>query len=158
MQCVNIVSKKWKGKIITYPCGKCAACLSNRRQEWTARLIIEDKHSQSSNFLTITYDERHKPTVLYKPPNEESFLLGTLSKDHIQLFLKSLRRKQERYELREKLPHWKIRYFIAGEYGSKTLRPHYHAIMFNVRRHIIQDIASVWKKGSIDVEIGRAHV
>ena len=65
-----------------------------------------------SCFITLTYEDEHLP---------ES---GSLSIRDYQLFLKKLRQHVHReYGL-------KIRYFLVGEYGEKTLRPHYHAIIF----------------------------
>lgn len=43
---------------------------------------------------------------------------------HVQLFLKRLRKDQEKRGLA------KIRYYAAGEYGDKRSRPHYHIALF----------------------------
>lgn len=51
----------------------------------------------------------------------------------------------------------KLRYFAVGEYGSITLRPHYHAIMFNLPfslRHTLELAAyleKIWQKGFVQV-------
>lgn len=47
----------------------------------------------------------------------------TLKKKDVQDFMKRLRYYSP------KVP--KIKYYAAGEYGSKTARPHYHIILFN---------------------------
>lgn len=49
--------------------------------------------------------------------------LPSLDKRDVQLFMKRLRKK---------FAPRTIRYYFAGEYGSSTHRPHYHAILFNV--------------------------
>ena len=56
---------------------------------------------------------------------------GVLSKVDIQLFMKRLRFKVSQY-LKEKHVQVKnaVRYFICGEYGPTTLRPHYHGLFF----------------------------
>lgn len=57
--------------------------------------------------------------------------IGYLSKRDIQLFLKRLR-KNIYYEFRERKPEvaqGSVRYFIIGEYGPTTYRPHYHGII-----------------------------
>lgn len=55
--------------------------------------------------------------------------IGVLSKRDIQLFLKRLRINIYR---KSNVPNEEasIRYFIAGEYGSTTYRPHYHGIIW----------------------------
>lgn len=58
-------------------------------------------------FLTLTYDEEHCPSEL-----EPKVL---------QRFWKRARKR-----------FGKFRYFACGEYGSKTLRPHYHALCFGL--------------------------
>ena len=66
-------------------------------------------------FLTLTYDDDHVPDN------------GSLRKKHAQDFIKRLRRQMEYYNDTRK-----IRYFLCGEYGPQTQRPHYHAILFNL--------------------------
>ena len=85
------------------PCGKCAACLTNKRKEWTFRLNQELHVSSSSFFITLTYDDEHIPVT------EEG--LPTFSKRDIQLFIKRLRKNTNR----------KISYYIVSEYGEKDI-------------------------------------
>lgn len=81
-------------------------------------------HEQNA-FITLTLDDEH-----YKP-----------SLDHrdFQLFMKRLRKSlspvsnklQSTGDLVQKSqPMKKISYYMAGEYGSTTRRPHYHACIF----------------------------
>lgn len=60
-------------------------------------------------FVTLTYDDDHLPN----PPS--------LNHKHFQLFIRYLRRKFKN-----------VRYFMCGEYGENTKRPHYHAALFGV--------------------------
>lgn len=115
------------------PCGKCAACLTNRRNEWTTRLIMELEVATSAHFITLTYDEEH---VLY------GARAPTLSKSDLQKFLKRLRKSIE--------PS-KIRYYAVGEYGTTTYRPHYHILMFNLPSNKIDVIQEKWPFGFVDV-------
>lgn len=61
----------------------------------------------------------------------------TIEKTAMQLFFKRLRKAHGKS---------KIKYFCVGEYGGKTNRPHYHAIVFNAD---IQLIPAAWKLGHI---------
>lgn len=92
------------------PCGQCIGCRLDRARSWAVRCLHEAKSSDENCFVTLTYDNFHLPAN------------SSLCKRDIQLFLKRLRKAH---------PERKIRYFLCGEYGGKTQRPHYHIILFN---------------------------
>lgn len=62
-----------------------------------------------NSWLTLTYDDSHLPAGL------------SLRHSDVQLFLKRLRKAI--------LPK-QIRYFMCGEYGDESSRPHYHLCVF----------------------------
>jgi len=64
---------------------------------------------QQNTFITLTYDDTH-----LKSSSDNL-------RDDIQKFFKRFRKAVKK----------KIRYIYSVEYGSKTLRPHFHAIIFN---------------------------
>lgn len=97
-----------KDKILTIPCGKCEQCQIAKANEWATRAILESKQWPKNAFITLTYD------------NKNISKNRSLCKKDLQNFWKRLRKSGE-----------KIRYMACGEYGRKTLRPHYHAIVFN---------------------------
>jgi len=66
---------------------------------------------ENNVFVTLTYDEAHLP--------EDQ----GLDVSEFQRFAKRLRKARTGD---------KVRYFHCGEYGEHNLRPHYHAILFNV--------------------------
>lgn len=108
MRCQN---PRWVQPANVYmqvPCGKCLACLTNKRNDWAFRLEQEYKRSKGAAFITLTYHPKFVPD-------------SGVSKRHFQLFMKRLRKKSGD----------RLRYFAVGEYGTKTQRPHYHAIIFN---------------------------
>lgn len=111
---------------VIIPCGICYACLSKKRSQWAFRIEQEFKKSRSAFFVTLTYDEDH---INYTDSGT------TLNKRDIQLFMKKLRQSND-------LP---MKYFLVGEYGTNTNRPHYHAILFNVINS--QDITKFWENG-----------
>lgn len=65
-------------------------------------------------FLTFTYDDDHVPHLVYK---DQSCLC--FSKDDIRRLISSIRKYYDKRGL-------KFQYFICGEYGEQTKRPHYH--------------------------------
>lgn len=99
------------------PCGHCPNCLANRRDDWCTRLKEEVKAAVTAWAVTLTYDDAH----LVVPKGKK---LPVLCKEHPQKWIRALRD----YYGHE----YPIRYFIVGEYGSKSLRPHYHAMVFNL--------------------------
>lgn len=94
-------------------CQKCFPCLINRRRVWTHRLILEGFLHANSCFATLTYSQENYPKD------------GSLQKKEVQDWLKRFRRAVEPVN---------IRFFLAGEYGSKTQRPHYHVALFGIDR------------------------
>jgi len=75
----------------------------------------ERYNSVASHFVTLTYNTEHVPLT----PN--GFM--SLCKADLQKFFKRLRKNTGLTN---------IKYYACGEYGSKTNRPHYHAIIMNV--------------------------
>ncbi len=105
-------------------CGSCFGCRLDRVRVWAMRITHEasmhiDFHGNC--FVTLTYRDRSECTPeqlrnQYHVPADYS-----LNKRHFQDFMRRLRRE---------FPQ-KIRFFHCGEYGEQTLRPHYHACLFN---------------------------
>lgn len=109
-------------------CGNCIGCRLERSRQWTVRLNHENQLHELSTFVTLTYEPEKTPEG------------NTLVKSHFQDFMKRLRQHVYRQHLAAQLPGSvsdpgsgpKIRYFMCGEYGSQTQRPHYHAIIFGL--------------------------
>lgn len=123
--------------MVPTPCGKCIPCLKRRSSHWSFRILQESKYAKTSAFLTLTYD-----SVPLSPNG-----IPTLNKKDYQNFFKRLRKL---------VPHKKgknrLKYFACGEYGTKTHRPHYHAIVFNLPQNLINDatvIRDTWKNGHV---------
>lgn len=106
------------------PCGTCLECRKLRVNSWFVRLLSELKHCDTAHFVTFTYDEH---TI----PFSENGLM-TLDYTDFQKFMKRIRKSYIKKEDKKAV------YFLVGEYGSKTYRPHYHAIMFNVPQNAIE--------------------
>lgn len=98
------------------PCGHCMACRLAYSRTWANRLMLEKKYYPDYLcwFITLTYNDWHVPF------SDQQTM--TLFKRDVQLFFKRLRSNTGQ----------KIRYFLSGEYGTSTMRPHYHAIVFGL--------------------------
>lgn len=110
---------------IEIPCGQCIGCRLDYSRQWADRCMLELQDHKSSYFVTLTYDDDHVPFTFTSDSDtgECEQMVLTLRKRDFQLFMKRLRKA---------LPEQKLRYFAAGEYGSETFRPHYHAIIFGL--------------------------
>lgn len=150
-------SYEWRLKVnlvehpeyVPLPCGHCIGCRLDYSRRWANRCMLELKTSESAYFLTLTYDDEHVNI------NSQGHL--TLYKRDLQLFWKRLRKYFENDN---------IRYFACGEYGDTTLRPHYHAIVYNLNLTDLQmsgksefgdiyyrsdTLDSIWKNGFVCV-------
>lgn len=94
--------------IVSLPCRKCVGCRSDYRRDWACRCMHEASLHAENCFVTLTYSDDNLPNN------------AGLDKTHYQKFFKKLRKQQ----------NGGIRYYLCGEYGSLTHRPHYHAILF----------------------------
>lgn len=121
-------------------CGKCLGCRMDYSKEWANRCVLELQYHKSAYFVTITYDQDHVPVSYYSDPDTgEAQPVLTLCKSDFQAFIKRLRKRVE--------PQ-RIRYFAAGEYGEKTQRPHYHAIIFGLE---LNDLVSYERNAQGDM-------
>lgn len=139
MDCLNLTEVWPNNERVFVPCGKCLACLTTKRNDWSFRLLQEWRASQGALFITLTYHPRFVPE-------------NGVSKRHIQLFMKKLRKRLSQ----------KVRYYVVAEYGSKTARPHYHLLLFNVLRYDEEFIRASWslrdRKTKTNYEIGLVHI
>lgn len=94
------------------PCGKCIGCHLEWSRQWAVRCMAEKQTQEFSEFITLTY--RDDALVYGKAEH------GTLVPRDLELFWKRLRKAYGDG----------IRYFACGEYGDKSNRPHYHAIVY----------------------------
>ncbi len=132
----NILEDKW----VLTPCGQCLACRIQYAANWAARCELETNYHKQSIFLTLTYDEEHVPVLnketgeIYRGVrNPAEYVAGvtlermTVYKPDIQKFIKRLRKAAEKEGLADH-----IMYYLSGEYGDKTGRPHYHLIVYGL--------------------------
>lgn len=116
---------KLNGVSFQLPCGKCIECRLEYAREWAVRCVHESKMHENNAFITLTYDDEHleSPKLIYSD---------------FQKWMKKIRKGpyiDPRGRLRYAYPDGKnapaIGVMVVGEYGEKTKRPHWHAIVFN---------------------------
>lgn len=86
-------------------CRYCWQCRSNRISDLAGRCIAEQRTSSATFAVTLTY----RGDV----PNAATLVFAD-----VQKFMKKLRKKYD------------VRYIVAGEYGSKNGRAHWHIVLF----------------------------
>lgn len=120
----SVIKTGYHGKPVTIPCGQCIGCRIDRSREWANRCLMElESHPEGGYFLTLTYNDMHLPWSWYADPyTGEAQPSLTLDRRDVQLFIKRLRRATGQ----------SLRYFGCGEYGPRTMRPHYHLIIFGL--------------------------
>lgn len=120
------------GKVYTefvpIPCGQCVGCRLDYSKQWATRCMLEAEYHDENYFITLTYDDEHLPVTEYidKDTGEFKYNNGTLVKKHMQDFNKRVRRSLE-YR-----GYDGFRFYMCGEYGTTSARPHYHMIAFGL--------------------------
>lgn len=94
-------------------CGRCKSCRLYARKVWAGRILLEAYYHPKSVFITLTYNDDNVPIVDGTP---------VLRYEDATRFLERLR-----FRTRSIQP---LRYFLVGEYGETTWRPHYHLVVF----------------------------
>lgn len=91
-------------------CQRCLQCKIMRHSQMQSRMQLEFLTSTSAQFLTLTFKDAPEP------PDWK----------HFSDYMKRLRAWNRR-----KKNQLTIRYFAVGEYGEKSGRFHYHAMIYN---------------------------
>jgi len=134
-------AKEYTG--LEIPCGYCILCREEQARQQAIRIAHEATCHEANSFITLTYNDQHKPKY------------GSLDYQDLVKFWKRLRKQIG-----------ELRYYAVGEYGDKTYRPHYHACLFGHdftkdaiicqeaphRLWINLELTKIWGMG--DVKIG----
>lgn len=126
----NVVLHKQQpdSRSLQLPCGNCLGCRKNRAQSWALRCQLELQDHKKAVFATLTYDDEHLPL--------------TLNKTHVSTYLKKIRKTFDN----------KLRFFASGEYGERTNRPHYHAIIYGASELEAPRLEKAWKQGHVKID------
>ena len=117
-------------------CGQCMPCRINRRRVWQSRIVLESLCHERSCFVTLTYNEEHFPDG------------GSVRPRDVQLWVKRFRKR---------VSPQRVRFFLVGEYGSDTWRPHYHVMLFGVGMECLPLVEETWRDRE-KASIGFVHV
>lgn len=115
--------------LLQLPCGKCVGCRLSYSKNWAIRCMHEAQFTENfynapSTFVTLTYADWIN-----------DLNGGALNYYHVQLFLKRLRKalftdySSYAFSSNQDQP---LRFYMCGEYGTQTFRPHYHLLFFNL--------------------------
>lgn len=122
-------------------CGQCIGCRETRARHWAVRCMHEAQLHASNWFVTLTYSDENLSSL-------------SLVYRHFQLFMKRLVSRCG-----------PVRFFMCGEYGDESQRPHFHALLFGLeltdlvfyketekgRLWTSPFLESVWQKGFVVV-------
>lgn len=109
-----------------FKCNHCPACNAVKANEKILKSIFAaNEYMKKGQFLTLTYRDEYLPNGL----------------KHVDFsgFMKRLRRD-------DGTPDVKI--FMAGEYGEKSGREHFHVLVYN-HRFDIDKVEKAWNKGFV---------
>lgn len=104
-----LCKKPFKAGTMSFGCGQCLPCRINRQRLWAHRITLESKLHEHSSFVTLTYSDQFLPSS------------GSLVPKHATDWLK---------RFRFRFAPTKFRYYLVGEYGDLSGRPHYHVALF----------------------------
>ena len=125
-------------------CGKCIACRLDHARQISIRCVHEAQMHQNNSFVTLTYSDEKLTSQRLVYKDFQDFVKRLRNNIHQQTLDRMFPElpQDEQRKLWGSLPKErkkeisgqnKISIFVAGEYGDKTKRPHWHAIIFNWR-------------------------
>jgi len=123
------------------PCGKCLGCKADQARDWAIRIEHEARLHDQKCFLTLTYSDEYLPAD---------------RKIDRELLTKKMKELQRKLDIG-------LRYFAVGEYGDKTRRPHYHAVLYGTDllggssstrgdKYIHPAISGLWPYGNHEIQ------
>jgi hypothetical protein len=140
--------KKYSKEYATFQiaCGKCVSCRLESARQTAVRCVHEASLHEFNIFLTLTYSDeyigdnrlRYSDIQKFQKDLRNELFQGLLDgmfpglpqKEQRGLW-KSLN-KERRNELYGAI---RVSFLVAGEYGGRTKRAHWHMLIFNYRPH-----------------------
>lgn len=170
---------------IAVPCGHCLECIQARQSAFCTRCDLEGfKYRSVPYMLTLTYDDSHLPRMSKCGDILDDFAFPDWS--HVRNLVKRLRHVIERKtdkrlcDLFADCDHVSVKgrdriippfkYMFVAEFGRKSLRPHFHALIYVKAKYDVHDsnfepwasnvekILGDWFKENWSVNIGSTQV
>lgn len=91
--------------------------------------VLEDCEFDYSGF-------RERPIMMF----------NSVRKKDVQDWIKRARQRRKRLALKNDEPEQKFTFFITSEYGPRTLRPHYHGVLFGLSAEDSNDMKIDWMR------------
>ena len=129
-------------------CGKCEICRIEKSKEWATKGWCENEMWKNKIFITLTYNNENLPDDrklkradiqkfwkdlryhIYKTTKKAQKIDLTAEKQNLEEIYHAT---WEEFKPPRRKNNFPIRYLNCGEYGPKTKRPHYHAIIWNFK-------------------------
>lgn len=131
------------------PCGQCIGCRLDYARQWATRCMLEVKQYPKNScwFVTFTYDDDHLPEygrdVQVTDPDTgkkswqhiQDEIVNPITGEYKHPPLRSVSKYEHQKLMKRIRKHYgnDIRFFMSGEYGEKSFRPHYHYLLFGVQ-------------------------
>lgn len=93
-------------------CRKCDECRDARINDWVGRCLAEDRYCTHSHSVTLTYGRDDAG-------NADHIRAALLIYSDVQKMFKQVRKAG-----------YKFKYLVAGEYGTRKRRAHWHVLFF----------------------------
>lgn len=124
------------------PCGKCISCRLEYARQLAIRCVHEASMWQENCFITLTYRDEELGTGKLNYLDCQKFmkgvrnyrftcLLNDLFPNENQKRQRKLWKQLEKEKRKTLYETIKVGFFVAGEYGEKNKRKHWHIIVFN---------------------------
>jgi len=149
------------------PCSKCIPCRLEQARSKAIRCMHEAQMYEKNSFITLTYSDEHlkSPKLQYY---DFQLFVKKLRNLRFEQILKQHALTRDTYKLLSRderrviLEPGYIPLIVTGEYGDKTKRPHWHALLFNYEPsdlkffrtteldHVVsksEELNNLWQKG-----------
>lgn len=165
--------KRFNKELATFqlPCGKCIECRLEYARDAATRCMHESQMHPENSFVTLTYSDENLRDNRLDYSDFQGFM-KRLRTQRWRDWLAHLGKSEDWYHVlpkSQKKIHSEalaIPFFATGEYGDKSKRMHWHAILFNyspqdLKKHYVTDLGhqvfkseelnNIWQHGNTEV-------
>lgn len=97
-------------------------------------VLADDSYLDSAD--DICSDHRERPVMVF----------NSVRKKDVQDWIKRARSRRTRRAKKSGEPVQQFSFFVTSEYGPRTLRPHYHGVLFGVSAYETMDMKFDWQR------------